>query len=387
MKLVILLLSLMYTLVSADIYEEYKLTQDSNKTQNYFFSGEFEEIIRFDDIIFENGMLSTSVSDSLENLREKINSYKKNKLKFYISIIGHTAATTDDMNEHVIDSDTYANKIQNIFRDSFDSNVSAGLSKSYAAKVKEYLVENNVSEKIIHLEYRSGLDNAFSDDTKASRELSNRVMVTLYAEKNLDIDDDGVVNSRDLCPGTQKGYKVDRDGCKFKTIVLLAENNKAHNAIVVSTEQNTRVIEQARDYTLIRSKNDFPRLYKSISDEDMQNIFADVLESNDVKAFTIYFNSKDFLNVNIKLNEIIEFIKNNKESYIQIIGHTDSIGSRAYNEGLAKKRADVVAQKIKESGVEYLYMQVESYGENNLAVKTPDGVSEALNRRVEILIR
>jgi len=387
MKLIVLLLSLMYTVVSADIYDEYKLSQDSNQTQNYFFSGEFEEIIRFDEIVFENGIIGTKDLNSLKNLSEKINVYKKSEQKFYLSIIGHTSVTTDDINENAIDSGTYANKIQNIFRDSFDTNESARASRSYANEVKEYLIEHNVSEKIIHLEYRSGLDNAYSDATKEGRDLSNRVMVTLYAEKNLDIDADGVVNSRDLCPDTQKGYKVDKDGCKFKTIVLLVENKKDYNAISVTTEQNTRVIKQARDYTLIKSKNDFPKLYKSMSDEEMQKIFADVLESNDVQTFNIYFNSRDFLNVDTKLNEIIQFLKKSKESYIQVIGHTDSKGTRAYNEDLAQKRAEIVAQKIKESGVKYLHIQVESYGENNLAVKTPDGIREALNRRVEVLIR
>ena len=113
----------------------------------------------------------------------------------------------------------------------------------------------------------------------------------------------------------------------------------------------------------------------------------DVLEPNDVEIFTLYFDSRDFVNVDKKLNEIVEFIKNNEDSYIQIIGHTDSKGAQTYNEELAKKRAEIVALKIKESGAKYLHIQVESYGENNLALKTPDGVDEALNRRVEVLIR
>lgn len=385
MKLVVLLFLLISTLLSANIYDEYKLTKDTNvsQTKNYFFDGEFEEIIRFDDIIFENEIFSLAVSDSLKEVSKKINSYKDGKREFYVSIIGHTQATTDDKNENKIDSDTYANKIQNIFRDSFDTNSSEKLSKDYAQQVKKYLLDKNVSEETIYLECRKDLDRVYSDKI----DVSNRVMVTLYVEKNLDIDDDGVVNSRDLCPDTKIGHRVDKDGCKFKTIILLAENKKDHNAIVVATEQDSRVIDKARDYTMIKSKNDFPRLYKSMSDEDMKSIFPDVLESNDVKVFTMYFHSRDFVNVDTKLNEIIEFVKNNKDSYIQIIGHTDSKGAQAYNEELAKKRAEVVALKIKKSGVKYLHIQVESYGESNLAVKTPDGVSEALNRRVEILIR
>lgn len=388
MRLTLLFL-LLQTLLSAEIYSEYKLLQERNASEikNYFFDGEFEEIIRFDDIVFKNGVFTSGATESLRVVSEKINLYKSQKKEFYVSIMGHTQATRDDENEKRIDSSTYANQIQNIFRDSFDRNESQRLSREYAQEVKEYLLDKNISEKTIYVEFRDGLDRAYSDESSGGGNLSNRVMVTLYVEKNLDIDSDGVLNSRDLCPNTKKGHKVDRDGCKFKTIVLLADNNKEKNSIVVSTLQNTRVIEKVKDYTLIKSKNDFPRLHKSMSDEEIETVFKDVLESNDVKKFVMYFNSKDFINVDAKITEIIEFLKKSKDSYIQVIGHTDSRGTREYNEELAKKRADVVAQKIKESGVEYLHIEVNSYGESNLALKTPDGVREALNRRVEVLIR
>lgn len=387
MRLTFTFFLLISTLLLADIYDEYHLDKDINKSKNYFFSNDFDEIIRFDAIIFEDNSVTATGSETLKNITQKINSYKNGKRNFFISIIGHTRATTDDENEDSIDSGTYANRIQNIFKDSFDTNRSEELSRSYAKEVKRYLISKGIKQDIIAVEYRNGLDAAFSQESDEGRALNNRVMVSLYVEENLDLDDDGVVNIKDYCPNTKKGIVVDIKGCKFKTIVLLADNKKSKNAITVSTKQKSITIDRVKDYAYIKSENDRPRVRTSMSDAKIKAIFSDVLESSDVTKFTLYFNSRDFVNEDAKLVEIINFLATKEGAYIQIIGHTDSKGSATYNEKLARKRAEMMAKKIKESGAKYLYMQVESYGEYNLAIKTADGVSESQNRRVEILIR
>ena len=387
MRLIVTSFLLLYTFLSAGIYDEYDLNQDVNQPKNYFFSDDFEEIIHFEPILFEDDTLSSDGRETLKKITQKVDSYKNGKINFFITVIGHTNATTDDENENKIDSNTYANKIQNIFRDSFDANQSAEQSQSYAEKIKQHLIDNKIDEKIIELEYRKDLDPAFSNETKAGKKLSNRVMISLYIEENLDLDNDGVVNSRDFCPKTKKDMLVDSKGCKFKSIILLVENSKKYNAIEITTKSGSRVISTPKDYTLLKSEHDTPRLYKSMPDEKMKAIFSDVLEGSNVTKFLLYFNSRDFVNEDKNLFKIIEFLSTKEDAYIQIIGHTDTKGSSNYNAELAQKRAEAIAQKIKESGVKYLYMDVESYGEYNPAVKTNDGVNEAQNRRVEVLIR
>jgi len=387
MRFIVTFFLLFSTYLSANIYDEYKPNQDSNKSENYFFSEDFEEIIHFDALVFKGDTLSAKGEENLKNIIHKIDSYKNRKTNFFITVIGHTTTTTDDENENTIDSKTYANKIQNILRETFDTNQSATYSQDYATKIKQYLIDEKIDEKFIEVEYRKALDPAFSEGTKEGRELSNRVMISMYIEENLDLDDDGVVNSRDYCPKTKPGMVVDVKGCKVSSIILLGENDKEHNAIEVFTERGSRVIDSPKDYTLLKSKYDTPRLYKSMSDEKMKAIFSDVLEGGDLRRFFLYFNSRDFVNEDENLFKIINFLSIKKDAYIQIIGHTDTKGTANYNAELAQKRAEVVAKKIKDSGIEYLYIKVDSYGEYNLAVKTADGVSEAQNRRVEVLIR
>lgn len=79
--------------------------------------------------------------------------------------------------------------------------------------------------------------------------------------------------------------------------------------------------------------------------------------------------------------------KSGKPSVISVIGHTDRAGSSDYNSKLAETRANVVAAALGKMGVPGNLMTIGSLGENQPAVKTPDGIKEAGNRRVEITIR
>ena len=51
------------------------------------------------------------------------------------------------------------------------------------------------------------------------------------------------------------------------------------------------------------------------------------------------------------------------------------------NEGLALKRATTVAEMLRIKGLEARALVIESHGERNLLVKTPDNTPEPRNRR------
>ena len=142
-------------------------------------------------------------------------------------------------------------------------------------------------------------------------------MVSLYIEENLDLDDDGVFNIKDYCPNTKRGIVVDLRGCKFNTIVLLADNDKNKNAITVGTKQKSITIDNVKDYTFIKSENDKPRVRKSMSDAKMKAIFGDVIQSSDVTKFTFYFNSRDFVNEDEKLVEFSKVITKYNKALLQ----------------------------------------------------------------------
>lgn len=73
-----------------------------------------------------------------------------------------------------------------------------------------------------------------------------------------------------------------------------------------------------------------------------------------------------------------------KAGSIVASGHTDLSGTKGYNSGLAKRRAAAVAKAIAAKGVKKDQVRTQSFGQDEPAVKTADGVKEPRNRRVEI---
>lgn len=70
-----------------------------------------------------------------------------------------------------------------------------------------------------------------------------------------------------------------------------------------------------------------------------------------------------------------------------VTGHTDSVGSANSNIILSQKRAEVVAGALSKKGVSSSSMSLEAYGEEKPKVTNGDIADEAVNRRVEILLK
>lgn len=71
---------------------------------------------------------------------------------------------------------------------------------------------------------------------------------------------------------------------------------------------------------------------------------------------------------------------------VVVNGHTDTSGEDSYNLTLSNARADVVKQALVRAGIAMEKITTFGFGESDPRVKTPDGVREPANRRVEIFI-
>jgi outer membrane protein OmpA-like peptidoglycan-associated protein len=77
---------------------------------------------------------------------------------------------------------------------------------------------------------------------------------------------------------------------------------------------------------------------------------------------------------------------------IKLEGHTDNVGSAAYNMTLSKNRADAVAKELVKQGLQPDRISVEAFGgtrpvaPNRKADGTDDPAGRAKNRRVEAII-
>ncbi|MBV8121017.1 MAG: OmpA family protein [Alphaproteobacteria bacterium] len=104
--------------------------------------------------------------------------------------------------------------------------------------------------------------------------------------------------------------------------------------------------------------------------------------------FTVFFDW-DKANITPEGAQIIEAAaatyKSMPPTPVQVIGHTDTSGSPAYNQQLSVRRAQNVATGLSQAGVPQNAMTVTGVGENDLKVQTPPGVREPQNRRVEVI--
>lgn len=69
---------------------------------------------------------------------------------------------------------------------------------------------------------------------------------------------------------------------------------------------------------------------------------------------------------------------------IHLVGHTDTVGSPAYNLRLSQARAATVNNALVSGGVQPTRITSEAKGETELAVPTGDGVRNQANRRVVV---
>jgi outer membrane protein OmpA-like peptidoglycan-associated protein len=74
------------------------------------------------------------------------------------------------------------------------------------------------------------------------------------------------------------------------------------------------------------------------------------------------------------------------KSYAVIAGYTDDVGTKDYNEGLSKKRAEQVSGYLKGKGVDSTRLVVFWYGLSNPIVPNDSPENRAKNRRVEIKV-
>ena len=157
-----------------------------------------------------------------------------------------------------------------------------------------------------------------------------------------DEDGDGVPDSRDKCPGTPRGVQVDANGCPPPAPAPVVEE-------VAVVKEEVIVI---RD---VHFQFDSAKL--TAADKDVLNTIATRLKQESSSA------------------------------QLTVTGHTDSVGSDAYNQKLSDRRAHSVVEYLIDQGVpRSSFVSVTGAGESQPVAdnKTADG--RAMNRRTDIKI-
>jgi outer membrane protein OmpA-like peptidoglycan-associated protein len=86
------------------------------------------------------------------------------------------------------------------------------------------------------------------------------------------------------------------------------------------------------------------------------------------------------------LNQVAQTLGSYNQTYIDVLGHTDSDGSDAYNQSLSERRAGAVADYLSSRGVARARMGIRGYGESAPIASNATAEGKAQNRRVEIKV-
>jgi len=139
-----------------------------------------------------------------------------------------------------------------------------------------------------------------------------------------DTDGDGVVDRLDKCPGTAQAIPVDNAGCELPSAYELKGVNFAFDSAALTPESSAM------------------------------------------------------------LDDAVKILQRHPELSVEVAGHTDNIGSAAYNQRLSERRARSVADYLIAHGVDGANITVKGYGESDPVADNGTAEGRAANRRVEL---
>ena len=99
--------------------------------------------------------------------------------------------------------------------------------------------------------------------------------------------------------------------------------------------------------------------------------------------FDKYTIKKDYLPY---LNVITRYLKAHDELKVKIVGYTDSIGSKAYNDRLARKRAEAIKNYLVKHGISPERIEIIGKGKEDYLFDNKTPLNRFTNRRAEFFV-
>jgi peptidoglycan-associated lipoprotein len=175
-------------------------------------------------------------------------------------------------------------------------------------------------------------------------------------------------------------------------VVLLQEPDGTLGRIDVHTDQGTQTLRAAGQATTVATAGAPASAPVTLRDREIADTFGPALVAlpSAPVRFTLYFLS-DTVELTPQsqrlIPQIIAVIRDRGSADTSVVGHTDTVASKAYNDPLSRRRAEVVGTLLEAGGVAPGILEIAAYGKANPAVPTGDNVAELRNRRVEVTVR
>ncbi|WP_434605407.1 OmpA family protein [Pseudomonas sp. R1-7] len=166
-----------------------------------------------------------------------------------------------------------------------------------------------------------------------------------YAQDG-DEDDDGVFDRRDRCPDTPANTPVEHHGCPL------------------------------------------PQYPASAPPDEPQTPGSEVITLNDAGKVLFEFDQSDLTPAaRSQLDALMDTLSHANVASIRVVGHTDGVGTDAYNQRLSERRAGSVVEYLLTQGLAPAKVTSEGKGESEPVADNETDEGRAQNRRVELHIQ
>ena len=178
----------------------------------------------------------------------------------------------------------------------------------------------------------------------------------------IDSDGDGVTDDKDKCPGTPRGAPVDANGCPLDSD---GDGVPDYLDKCPGTKAGAKVDKDGCEIMMKPA----PKMQKVVID----NILLFDFDSAALKGGATAVLDSSYA----------KFKGNDAVKSVIVTGHTDSMGSEAYNQGLSERRANSVRDYLISQGADASKLQANGAGESQPAYSNDTKEGRAQNRRVE----
>ncbi|NVJ66133.1 MAG: OmpA family protein [Gammaproteobacteria bacterium] len=170
-----------------------------------------------------------------------------------------------------------------------------------------------------------------------------------------DSDGDGVIDANDRCPGTPAGARVDAYGCPLDSD---GDGVYDYQDACPNTPAGAKVDDKGCQI--------------------QEKVVIDMRLNFDTNKYTI---KPEMVS---EIAKVAEFMRQFTNVNAEIQGHTDSVGSASYNQGLSERRANsVVSYLVSNFGIDASRLSGVGYGETRPIADNATAEGRALNRRAE----
>jgi OOP family OmpA-OmpF porin len=172
----------------------------------------------------------------------------------------------------------------------------------------------------------------------------------------LDSDGDGVVDGLDKCPGTPAGRKVNADGCEIDT---------DGDGLVDGVDKCPTVFAKTADGCPPAAVEP-----KTLTLEGVNFNYDEAVLLPEAAGV---------------LDNAAATLKEWGDAKVEVAGHTDSMGSDAYNMDLSQRRANAVRDYLIGKGIAADRLTAKGYGESRPVAENETEKGRYMDRRVELV--